>query len=135
MYFADLTEYRYGTTSPRPDVLNIGWLSKNHAFPQGRSDPSFVAKLERLVASPIMLSRGSHLCEFCPRPPTVLSKGGIPMLAPAPGTTGNGQIRVNYRKGGALVAYMAPVLVLHYVLEHHYLPPQEFIDAVNALLP
>jgi hypothetical protein len=57
------------------------------------------------------------------------------MRAPAPGTTGNGQIRVNHRGEGPPVTYVAPVLLHHYVVEHHYLPPQEFIDAVNALLP
>jgi hypothetical protein len=28
------------------------------------------------------------------------------------------------------VVYMAPALVLHYILDHHYRPPDEFVDAV-----
>jgi hypothetical protein len=46
---------------------------------------------------------------------------------PLPGTTGNGEIRVRAANG---ITYVAPVLVLHYVVEHGYLPPQEFIEAV-----
>jgi hypothetical protein len=28
------------------------------------------------------------------------------------------------------VVYMAPALVLHYILDHHYRPPDEFVEAV-----
>jgi hypothetical protein len=57
-----------------------------------------------------------------------MSPGGLPMLVPLPGTTGNGEIRVIATAGAT--TYVAPVLVLHYVVAHGYLPPQEFIDAV-----
>jgi len=30
------------------------------------------------------------------------------------------------------IVYMAPGLVLHYILDHHYRPPNEFVDAVIA---
>jgi hypothetical protein len=50
------------------------------------------------------------------------------MIEPVPGTTGNGEIRVAAANG---ITYVAPVLVLHYVVAHKYLPPQEFIDAVT----
>jgi hypothetical protein len=132
MYFADLTEYRYGQTSPRPDVLNVGWLSKHHPFQLGQSAPGFVEKLKRLVESPVNLYRGIHICEFCPPPPTVLAGGRIPVPAPPPGTFGNGEIRVRGVGTKSNITYVAPTLVHHYVVEHHYLPPQEFIDAVNA---
>jgi hypothetical protein len=49
------------------------------------------------------------------------------MLDPLPGTTGNGEIRVTATNG---INYVAPVLILHYVGAHEYLPPKEFIDAV-----
>jgi hypothetical protein len=55
------------------------------------------------------------------------SPGGIRVLDPLPGTTGNSEIRVAAANG---ITYVAPVLVLHYVIAHGYLPPQEFIDAV-----
>ena len=40
---------------------------------------------------------------------------------------GNGEIRVVDTASG--ITYVAPVLVLHYVVAHGYLPPPEFIDA------
>lgn len=30
------------------------------------------------------------------------------------------------------IAYHAPTLIYHYISEHHYLPPQEFLDALAA---
>ena len=52
------------------------------------------------------------------------------MLDPPPGTTGNGEIRVVDVMG---TTYVAPVLILHYVAEHGYLPPKEFVDAVCVI--
>src|SRR5580698_8062913 len=92
MYFADLTEYRYGQTSPRPNVLNVGWLSNASAFQQGNVSSEFIINLKRLVASPINLYRGAHFCEFCS--PSPLSKEDILKFVPVPGTAGNGEIRV-----------------------------------------
>jgi hypothetical protein len=48
------------------------------------------------------------------------------MLDPLPGTTGTGEIRVSSTNG---VTYVAPVLIVHYVVGHAYLPPEEFVDA------
>lgn len=126
MYFPDLTRYAYGRVDPQADVLNVGWLSAAHPFPTGVPDGRFVDALELLAASPVNLCRGAHLCEFCPYPPTVQSRGGIPMLDPPPGTAGNGEIHV---AGAGGVVYVAPVLILHYVVAHGYRPPQAFIDA------
>jgi hypothetical protein len=56
--------------------------------------------------------------------------GGIPMLDPPPETRGNGEIRIAATNG---MIYVAPVLILHYVVAHRYLPPQEFVAAaINA---
>jgi hypothetical protein len=127
MYFPDITPYEYGRTEPRANLLNVGWLSAGRAFSSGAPDDRLIPAIQRLVASPVNLYRGSHLCEFCPSPPVNTSPGGIRMLDPLPGTTGNGEIRVAATNG---ITYVAPVLVLHYVIAHGYLPPQEFIDAV-----
>jgi len=130
MYFPDLTPYEYGQTEPQPNLLNVGWLSAAQVFPVGIPDERLVHALGRLIASPTNLYRGLHLCEFCPDPPTIVSPGGIRMLDPPSGTTGNGEIRVASAAG---ITYVAPVLVLHYVVAHGYLPPQEFIDAAIEL--
>lgn len=40
---------------------------------------------------------------------------------------GNGEIRVKSENG---TIYSAPALLLHYIAEHQYKPPEEFISAV-----
>jgi len=128
MYFPDLTPYVYGRTEPRPDMLNVGWLSADQPFAKGAPDDRLVPALERLAASPVNLDRGIHLCEFCPMPPVKINpiNPQMRMIEPPPGTMGNGEIHVAGSNG---VTYVAPVLVLHYVAKHQYLPPQEFIEA------
>ena len=127
MYFPDLTPYQYGGQEPSPGLVNVGWLSIEQSFAKGPCSAEFMGELARLAASPVNLYRGTHLCEFCPEPSMVLSEGGIPMLNPAPGTAGNGEIRVQGEGG---VVYVAPTLVLHYIKAHGYLPPKAFINAV-----
>jgi hypothetical protein len=41
--------------------------------------------------------------------------------------SGNGEIHV---RGPSGAVYCAPALILHYVAEHQYQPPQEFVAAV-----
>jgi hypothetical protein len=131
MYFPDLTPYEYGRSEPRANLLNVGWLSAAHSFPSGAPDDRLIAALQRLVASPVNLYRGLHLCEFCPSPPLKTPPAGIRLRKPLR-ATGNGEIRVAATNG---ITYVAPVLVLHYVVAHGYLPPQEFIDAVIDSTP
>jgi hypothetical protein len=129
MYFPYLTPYQYGRTEPQPNVLNVGWLSAAQPFHCGAPDERFVNALRQLVSSPVNLYRGSHICEFCPKPPVKTFPNGLRTTEPAPGTTGNGEIRV---VDANAITYVAPVLVLHYVVAHKYLPPQEFVDAVTS---
>src|SRR5262249_25113044 len=42
---------------------------------------------------------------------------------------GNGEIQVT---GEGTTIYVAPTMILHYVAEHHYLPPDEFIKALRV---
>jgi hypothetical protein len=126
MYFPDLTPYAYGRAEPQTNVLNVGWLSADHAFPTGDADDRLVDALRQLTKSPLNLFRGVHLCEFCPDQRT---PGGRQLM----GTAGNGEIRV---AGAGGVIYVAPVLVLHYVVAHGYRPPQAFVDAaISAAKP
>jgi hypothetical protein len=126
MYFADLTPYQYGLTAPEPGVVNVGWLSSICAHPKGSCPDEFVVRLEQLVRSPIKLHRGRHVCELCP-PPPVIMRNGQRFVEPLEQTMGNGQIRITGRDGSI---FAAPVLIVHYIKEHDYLPPKQFIEAV-----
>ena len=127
MYFEDLTPYTYDGATQSPFVLNVGWLSSDRAFETGSVCSSFRNALSELASNPVNLHRGIHLCEFCPKPKTYVAPNGMRILDPEPGTSGNGEIRVTGPTG---VTYVAPNLVAHYVNQHRYKPPQEFIDAV-----
>jgi len=52
------------------------------------------------------------------------------MITPPPEMMGNGEIRVAGLNG---LVYVAPVLIVHYVQVHSYLPPAEFIRAVVSV--
>ena len=127
IYFEDLTPYSYHGDEGGDNILNVGWLSKDHDYPRGSVPPEFVERLNELIAAPVNLFRGFHICEFCPSPNTFVSKAGRRMLEPDPERHGNGEIRVTGDDG---VTYVAPVLIRHYVSEHEYRPTQAFINAV-----
>jgi hypothetical protein len=75
--------------------------------------------------------RGYRMCEFCERqpgetlwPPTsARDESGEFFL-------GNAEIRVPGANG---VTYAAPNMLIHYVTEHGYRPPEEFLEALQAL--
>lgn len=121
MYFQDLTPYEYSRNRIFAKTLNIGWLSREHAFPIGDTPEEFRQVLNLLSTSPINLCAGHHDCEFC---------GPLPRSS----FEGNGEIRVPAADGD--IVYMAPQLVAHYVEVHRYLPPAAFIEAVlNHKIP
>lgn len=139
-HFPDLDPYAY----PRPyedgvhaGVVHVGWLDGIHPFPKGPVAPSLIEKMKLLAANPVELYRGRHICELCVEPADVV-KTFVPgmgkLIDPnsswlrwAEQRWGNGEIRV----AGEGVIYAAPVLVVHYVEEHGYLPPAQFLKAVE----
>lgn len=117
-YFEDLTKYQY-SGKPRSGVLNVGWLGEGQPFSLGKTSEAFHAALKELCDNKSMKHfLGHHVCEFCP---------GASFGDPYFHSNGNGEIRV---RGADGTWYVAPRLVLHYVVEHDYCPPKEFIQAV-----
>jgi hypothetical protein len=111
----------------------VGWLDGIHPFPTGKVERSLIEKMKLLASKPVELYRGVHICELC---------GGAPdrIVEVSPkGTTfnpewwewavqrsSNGEIRV----AGDRIMFAAPVLIVHYIEEHGYLPPAEFLEAI-----
>lgn len=131
--FKDLTPYEYladrEPLTPKP--LNIGWLGVQIPFETGLTPQEFKNKLLRFCLDQyiVLITRGFHACEFCWFPWTQWDEydqedryGSSAHWA----SIGNGEIRVL----GKSAVYAAPALVYHYVVEHQYKPPDEFIEAI-----
>ncbi len=99
-------------------VRAVGWLHPDHPFPRGEVSPEFVAKFKAFArcgghcAGELYwgIAMGFHTCELCGNAHGVRNLG-----VPA----GN-------------LLFVAPEMVAHYVEEHGYAPPAEFITAVLA---
>jgi hypothetical protein len=103
-------------------LLAVGWLEEA-GFTTGAVPEACIEAL--IAAYPAKIipdgTRGVHTCTFCQNElPEVEWKGKKLDLE------GYGHYLVLYEKA----VYMAPALLLHYILGHHYCPPQIFIDAV-----
>ena len=120
-YYADLSPYTY--TPGHGPMLNVGWLAAGKAYERGPVPYEFATALHRLAQSPVNLCRGFHVCDLCTPPSTEYYNVWSTLRR------GSGEVRVSSASG---VVYAAPTLVWHYVAEHQYLPPREFINAVLA---
>ena len=113
-YFPDLSPYVYGGPSRCGDydVFSIGWLDGDHEFSKGEFNPERLSKIKIILESqsPINLTFGVHICELCGN------------------EAGNGEYH-SYNPNTNKI-YAAPTLIVHYIEEHQYAPPGEFIEAV-----
>ena len=125
VYYEDLTKYEY--SAGEKHMLNIGWLSSEHPFTRGPVPESFALSLSILVREPCNLYRGFHVCEFCRPPNDIISIEPSYIGVWELYRSGNGEVRVTNENR---VTFCAPQLIWHYIAEHQYQPPQEFIDAV-----
>lgn len=113
----------YPDLSASDGVIRIGWLDPREPFVQGVIEPVFLHKLTALYEKRVRQSRGFHPCRFCE-----VQRFGLPIqIGEKTLTLGSAEIEV---EGIAGRVYAAPDLIHHYITEHRYLPPQEFIDAV-----
>ncbi|SNQ49515.1 conserved hypothetical protein [Frankia canadensis] len=135
-YLPDLTPYpnledmsrNFGWPPPGTSALTVGWLAPEHNFPTAFPESSFLDSLFYLCAHhSILRTRGFHSCALPhtakPAAPYPARRGGEEAWL------GSAEISVVAADGKLL---FAPNLVFHYVEEHHYQPPDIFIEAVLA---
>ncbi len=140
MYFEDLSPYTYLKNSdcllklehPESDEeYNIGWLDKEHVFPQGNVASELLSKILYLCTLKICQTRGFHNCPFCSDKADFREEMGecIPAIEYCNKEyyLGSAEIRVIGKNGKI---YAAPNMIYHYIQKHNYLPPQEFLDAL-----
>ena len=111
-YFPDLSPFNYGPSQPYCgdyEVLSIGWLDGEHEYPKSIPNAERLNQVKSLLTESrcINLTFGVHLCEICGQ------------------ETGNGEYHAYNPRTNKI--YAAPTLIVHYIEEHHYAPPEEFI--------
>ena len=97
-------------------VRAIGWLHPDHAYDKGEVTAEFLTRLKEFTARSghsaqalyFGASGGLHTCEFCGRAHGI-GNFGVP--------------------SGDLL-FVAPEMVVHYIEQHGYRPPAEFVAAV-----
>ena len=140
MHYQDLTPCDYFDCPPEVDdpgshwqdkLTAIGWLESGYPFLEGDVDAGFLNRLMEMLISPwnAIGFFGYHTCDFCSpiqlKAPTLVTYGGRTI------TAGVNNIFIPGQK----TIYVAPSLIAHYILNHHYLPPLEFQTAVVECPP
>ena len=123
MHYPDLTPYEYFPWQKSSKVVNIGWLEAGHAFNEGDIAEKAIDRLFLFCTHGVNATRGHHLCHFCSKPAFGfrVTRNNRELIL------GSAEIRVFGKNG---IIYAAPNLVYHYVVDHHYRPPGEFIEAL-----
>jgi len=105
------------------EIRAVGWLDEKHPFPKGQVPEEALDRLFDLCFHPVYVTRGYHVCQFCPERHLGMkaTRGGRERFL------GTAEVRVFAPND---IVYAAPNLVYHYITEHQYLPPREFIDAL-----
>ena len=123
-YFEDLSIYSYhGSHCYRTITKNIGWLAADHSFEKREPTERILDLIWNYCTVSVARMRGIHKCEFCPPGDWHnAERHGKRLLL------GTSEIRVF---GKDEIIYAAPTLIYHYVWQHHYKPPDEFIQALT----
>jgi hypothetical protein len=115
-YFPDLSRCTYydDLRVALPDLVAVGWLDGQHAFQTGTIPEAVYGRLKQLARMQWdpMMGMGGHCCEVCQFDGFYCNKE---LFIPGNGKT-----------------YAFPSAITHYIAAHHYLPPEEFLDAVMA---
>jgi hypothetical protein len=126
-HFEDGSPYRYGQRSEvSTPALNVGWLDGSMRFPMGDTSEELHDKLAWLCAiERVNATRGIHRCTICRSSRDDFHGLDVGRTRHLLGTA---EIRVV----GSAATYAAPNLVIHYVVDHRYLPPEDFVAGVLA---
>lgn len=121
-YYKDLTYY---SLHHFENAQNIGWINEVNEHNKGSVPSEFIDNLWLYVKRPFNEIRGNLNCCLCNGEkvhfPTLTDSVELSKL-------GLSEIRVISETGEQ--KYAAPSIMLHYISEHGYCPPEEFIKAV-----
>lgn len=118
-YYKDLTYY---SLHHFENAINIGWINDCNPFTQGTVDKIFLKNLEEYIKTPFNTIRGYLKCDICGCDTYNISISNQKV------NLGYSEIRVISQDGKQKFA--APDMIYHYITNHNYLPPINFIEAV-----
>ncbi|WP_347253269.1 hypothetical protein [Leminorella grimontii] len=128
--FEDLSSYAYYLNKPIDVIYNVGWLAGLGEYPRGRCAPEFIGKLKAVFRGTERADfafnrvRGNSPCVICWECLVIdtmhreIPLGFCELLIPS---LENGKF------------YASPSLIIHYIEEHGYQPPDEYVKAVMVL--
>jgi hypothetical protein len=129
-HFADLAAFTYlGPCAG--DARAVGWLEAEHEFVRGDVPSDAMGRLELLFqhAWQPVYAKGWHDCSLCgftvKNPPIMREIGGRKELLGVK----------NLLVPAGDVIYAAPSLIIHYIEDHGYKPPDEFLEALATIDP
>lgn len=138
-YYPDLAPNDYFDREWAYRLAAVGWLDPAYPFPRGKVPDDVLKKLAAILRDPDfwqpVCARGFLLCGFCNIDTSNLDRELERLrivyegLSVTPIGIGNLFVPGNKR------VYIAPEMILHYILAHGYKPPEEFCIAVRACPP
>jgi hypothetical protein len=129
MYYPDNSIYCYKVYK-NPNLKRIGWLDVAKPYAYGRAQPEIEDILWEYCKTTLNEWRGHHSCTLCPssssRNILVLERNGERV------ELGSDEIVVLGLEGKV---FICPNLIFHYVRDHGYSPPYDFLAAVAKSPP
>jgi hypothetical protein len=116
MWFEDLTPCTYFDAEHSNVLRAIGWLERGRSFETGDTDRQTVERLKEFQADPWQPCqfRGVHQCDICTKRNGRYEYGSKNLFIP-----------------GNRFIFVCPEMIVHYIRDHQYRPPDEFCDAVD----
>lgn len=114
------------------DVRAVGWLSSAHPFARGPVPTAFTTALQAHLASlwqEVPVYCGFHQCDL----PHQLRRRPWWRRSRVRDELPRGHLQLYIPTATCL--YIAPQLIGHYISDHGYRPPEEFIDALMVCPP
>lgn len=106
----------------------VGWLDGASSYNKGVISEDVRYKLSWLSANIFVPMGGRHKCALCQKQEHQVHVGGVRRVL------GSDVIVVpGIKTFGGQPLYLAPNLIYHYCCDHQYLPPDEFLHAINSL--
>ena len=129
MYHKDLSNYIYVDEEVK-NIINIGWLDKNHDFNKGATETIVLEKLRSIIIGNKNIDahcnrvRSIEPCRLCANKNISLESESKKIHL------GMTEIFIPAKNGKYY--FSAPSLIIHYIEEHKYQPEKTFLQAVMS---